>query len=178
MILFFLVLSSLTMKRDQSLVSEDLNLLSKNEGEIRLSELNSENQRLGSEFATWEIEVKTKLNHKRNDIEELWDKTEIKTVKKQQENCMKILQFSFTCWEGQQDVSPNCFATNSVVKFWRKNWSNDESFRHRPPGGGGYSIYPWVGRCGSAPHTLTLFKTKIADFPTLLRQSSDFWYPV
>ena len=71
MILFFLVLSSLTMKRDQSLVSEDLNLLSKNEGEIRLSELNSENQRLGSEFATWEIEVKTKLNHKRNDIEEL-----------------------------------------------------------------------------------------------------------
>ena len=137
MILFFLVLSSLTMKRDQSLVSEDLNLLSKNEGEIRLSELNSENQRLGSEFATWEIEVKTKLNHKRNDIEELWDKTEIKTVKKQQENCMKILQFSFTCWEGQQDVSPNCFATNSVVKFWRKNWSNDESFRHRPPGGGG-----------------------------------------
>ena len=32
---------------------------------------------------------------------------------------------------------------------------------------GGYSIYPWVGRCGPAPHTLTLFKTKIADFPTL-----------
>ena len=29
---------------------------------------------------------------------------------------------------------------------------------------GGYSIYPWVGRCGPAPHTLTLFKTKIADF--------------
>ena len=42
------------------------------------------------------------------------------------------------------------------------------------PGGGGYSIYPWVGRCSSAPHTLTLFKTKIADFPTLLRQNSDF----
>ena len=36
----------------------------------------------------------------------------------------------------------------------------------RPPGEG-YSIYPWVGRCASAPHTLTLFKTKIADFPTL-----------
>ena len=30
----------------------------------------------------------------------------------------------------------------------------------------GYSIYPWVGRCGLAPHTLTLFKTKIVDFPT------------
>ena len=24
---------------------------------------------------------------------------------------------------------------------------------------GRYSIYPWVGRCGVAPHTLTLFKT-------------------
>ena len=34
---------------------------------------------------------------------------------------------------------------------------------------GGYSIYPWVGRCGPAPHTLTLFKTKIADFPTLFK---------
>ena len=29
------------------------------------------------------------------------------------------------------------------------------------PGGGGYSIYPWVGRCSPAPYTLTLFKTKI-----------------
>ena len=34
---------------------------------------------------------------------------------------------------------------------------------------GGYSIYPWVGGCGPAPHTLTLFKTKIADFPTLFK---------
>ena len=33
-------------------------------------------------------------------------------------------------------------------------------------GGGGYSINPWVGRSGAAPHTLTLFKTNIADFPT------------
>ena len=24
-----------------------------------------------------------------------------------------------------------------------------------PPGGGGYSIYLWVGRCGAASHTLT-----------------------
>ena len=70
-----LVLSSVIFieneKREQSLLSKDLNLLSKNEGEIRISDLNSENQRLGSEFSTWEIEVKTKLNHKRNDIEEL-----------------------------------------------------------------------------------------------------------
>ena len=43
----------------------------------------------------------------------------------------------------------------------------------RPPGEG-YSIYPWVGRCGSAPHTLTLFKTKIADFPTLFKTEFRF----
>ena len=37
------------------------------------------------------------------------------------------------------------------------------------------SVYPWVGRCGVAPHTLTLFKTNIADFPIpCLRQNSDF----
>ena len=36
-------------------------------------------------------------------------------------------------------------------------------------GGGGYSIYTWVRRWGPAPHTLTLFKTKIADFPTLFK---------
>ena len=78
MILFFLVIfidneesaRAMALEREQSLVSEDLNLLSKNEGEIGISELNCENQRLGSEFSTWEIEVKTKLNHKRNDIDE------------------------------------------------------------------------------------------------------------
>ena len=45
---------------------------------------------------------------------------------------------------------------------------------------GGYSIYLWVGRCGSAPHTLTLFKTiqKSLIFLPFLRQNSDFWYPV
>ena len=34
---------------------------------------------------------------------------------------------------------------------------------------GRYLIYPWVGRCGTAPHTLTLFKTNIADFLTLFK---------
>ena len=34
---------------------------------------------------------------------------------------------------------------------------------------GGYSIYPWVGRYGQVPHTLNLFKTNIADFPTLFK---------
>ena len=47
----------------------------------------------------------------------------------------------------------------------------------QPPGGGGYSIYPWVGRCCAAPHTLTLFKTNITDFPTLFRTEFRFLIP-
>ena len=43
--------------------------------------------------------------------------------------------------------------------------------------GGGYSIYLWVGRCGTAPHTLTLFKTNIADFPTLFKTEFRFLIP-
>ena len=43
---------------------------------------------------------------------------------------------------------------------------------------GGYSIYPWEGRCGKAPHTLTLFKTKIADFSTLFKTFNPKPYPV
>ena len=31
-----------------------------------------------------------------------------------------------------------------------------------------------MGRCGAAPHTLTLFKTNIADFPTLFM--TEFWF--
>ena len=46
----------------------------------------------------------------------------------------------------------------------------------RPPRGR-YSIYPWVGRCGQAPHTLTLFKTIITDFPTLLKTELRFLIP-
>ena len=42
---------------------------------------------------------------------------------------------------------------------------------------GGYSIYPWVGRCGAAPHTLTLFKTNITDFPTLFKKEFRFLIP-
>ena len=48
---------------------------------------------------------------------------------------------------------------------------------HTPPGGWGYSIYPCVGRCGAAPHTLTLFKTNIADFPTLFKTEFRFLIP-
>ena len=32
-------------------------------------------------------------------------------------------------------------------------------------GGGGYSQKNWVGVCGPLPKTLTLFMTKICDFP-------------
>ena len=42
---------------------------------------------------------------------------------------------------------------------------------------GGYSIYPCVGRCGPACHTLTLCKTKIADFPTLFKTEFRFLIP-
>ena len=34
-----------------------------------------------------------------------------------------------------------------------------------PPGGGEYSQKNWVGVCGPLPKTLTLFMTKICDFP-------------
>ena len=33
------------------------------------------------------------------------------------------------------------------------------------PGGGGYSQKNWVGVCDPLPKTLTLFMTKICDFP-------------
>ena len=42
---------------------------------------------------------------------------------------------------------------------------------------GGDSIYLRVGRCGPTPHTLTLFKTKIADFPTLFKTEFRFLIP-
>ena len=53
------------------------------------------------------------------------------------------------------------------------------TMRHKRlyPGGGGYSIYSRVGRCGPALHTLTLFKTNIADFPTLFKTEIQFLIP-
>ena len=57
------------------------------------------------------------------------------------------------------------------------NGSLIESAASQHPGGGGYSIYPWVGRCGLAPHTVTLFKTKIADFPVLFKTEFRFLIP-
>ena len=62
--------------------------------------------------------------------------------------------------------------------FLCRNFDQQEYFS---PGGGGYSIYPWVGKCGPAllpgPHTLTLFKTKIADFLTLFKTEFRFLIP-
>ena len=56
-------------------------------------------------------------------------------------------------------------------------WSLGFYYLPRPRGGGGYSIYPWVGRCGAAPHTLTLFKTNITDFPTHFKTEFRFLIP-
>ena len=41
----------------------------------------------------------------------------------------------------------------------------------------GYSIYPLVGRYTPSPHTLTLFKTNITDFPTLFKTELQFLIP-
>ena len=77
------------------------------------------------------------------------------------------------------------------INFWLKNadcsieipnckWLEFKVLYHiscifNAGGGGGYLIYPWVGRCGTAPHTLTLFKTNIADFPTLFKTEFRFF---
>ena len=45
------------------------------------------------------------------------------------------------------------------------NFHYGQRIKRRATSRGRYSIYPWVGRCGAAPRTLTLFKTNIADFP-------------
>ena len=65
--------------------------------------------------------------------------------------------------------------------FLCRNFDQQEYFSPGGGGGGGYSIYPWVGKCGpallSGPHTLTLFKTKIADFLTLFKTEFRFLIP-
>ena len=61
--------------------------------------------------------------------------------------------------------------SHQIVKY-KKTLSKSETVKRgvpqgsvlEPRGGGRYSIYPWVGRCDAASHTLTLFKTNIADF--------------
>ena len=46
-----------------------------------------------------------------------------------------------------------------------------------PGGGGGTRYILGCGRCGLAPCTLTLFKTKTADFPTLFKTEFRFLIP-
>ena len=43
--------------------------------------------------------------------------------------------------------------------------------------GGGLLDISLGGGCGAAPHTLTLFKTNIADFPTLFKTEFRFLIP-
>ena len=55
-----------------------------------------------------------------------------------------------------------------------KTWLEPSSIGSCRPGGGVLDI----SLCGPAPYTLTLFKTKIADFPTLFKTEFRFSYPV
>ena len=44
---------------------------------------------------------------------------------------------------------------------------------------GGYFQKNWVGMCGTLPETLTLFQTKIRDFPYPISDLiKNIWYPV
>ena len=50
-------------------------------------------------------------------------------------------------------------------RAWPRRWDLTPGPPHYKPGGGGYSQKNWVGVCGPLPKTLTLFMTKICDFP-------------
>ena len=45
------------------------------------------------------------------------------------------------------------------------------------PGAGRYLTESRVGRCGPAAQALTLFKTRISDFPTLFKAECQFLMP-
>ena len=71
-----------------------------------------------------------------------------------------------------------CFIDLKFSVWFTLCSENETMFRDTyPGGGGGYSINPWVGRCGAAPHTLTLFKTNIADSPTLFKTEFRYLIP-
>ena len=61
-----------------------------------------------------------------------------------------------------------------ILHFTVKKYQLTTLTRLLLPGGGGYSTYLWVERCRAAPHTLTLFKINIADFPTLFKTELRF----
>ena len=73
-------------------------------------------------------------------------------------------------------MRPRCLRISVVIASDR--YTEGHKFNScRGPGWKGYSIYPWVGRCGLSPCTLTLFETKIADFPTLFKTEFRFLIP-
>ena len=73
-------------------------------------------------------------------------------------------------------MRPQCLRISVVIASDR--YTEGHKFNScRGPGWKGYSIYPWVGRCGLSPCTLTLFETKIADFPTLFKTEFRFLIP-
>ena len=67
---------------------------------------------------------------------------------------IRLLKFSKNCCKKQRGVL--LFETKSVHACCA-------FYRPQPPGG--YSQKNWVGVCGPLPKTLTLFMTKICDFP-------------
>ena len=53
----------------------------------------------------------------------------------------------------------------SLLAVLKLHVTNKMAVWDKLPGGGGYSQNNWVGVCGPLPKTLTLFMTKICDFP-------------
>ena len=63
---------------------------------------------------------------------------------------------------------------NKQSYFWEFHLVGGRPVHQR--GGEGYLIYPCVGRNSPTPHTLTLFKTNITDFPNLFKDSAYYCY--
>ena len=60
----------------------------------------------------------------------------------------------------------NFIHTDLVKKNWMVQCTDENSYTlHRELHTGGYSQKNWVGVCDPLPKTLTLFMTKICDFP-------------
>ena len=70
---------------------------------------------------------------------------------------------------------PLCFSRCPYLLGFAGSYSFTLAFATGSPpggGGGGYLSESRVGRCGPADQTLTLFKTRISDFPTLFKVSA------
>ena len=62
-------------------------------------------------------------------------------------------------------LSPSFHGTVSARNAWHNNPPFLTQKWQKCPGGGGYLQKNWVRMCGTLPETLTLFQTKICDFP-------------